>query len=72
MHGFDSDTGAANMRNPTSTAEAAIKTFSTEEARQLLDSGRPIQFWDVLTDEWFKGKRIAASRRVPWTRAEIK
>jgi rhodanese-related sulfurtransferase len=38
---------------------------STEEFRQLLDSKRPIQFWNVLTDEWFKGENIAGTRRVP-------
>ncbi len=33
--------------------------------RQHLDNKRPIQFWNVLTDEWFKGDNIAGSRRVP-------
>jgi rhodanese-related sulfurtransferase len=47
------------------TATEAVKTISTQEVRQLLDSKRPIQFWNVLTDEWFKGENIAGSRRVP-------
>jgi rhodanese-related sulfurtransferase len=25
----------------------------------------PDQFWNVLTDEWFKGENISGSRRVP-------
>ena len=47
------------------TVEAPLKTISTQEVRQLLDSKRPFQFWNVLTDEWFKGENIAGSRRVP-------
>jgi rhodanese-related sulfurtransferase len=42
-----------------------IKTISTQEARQLLDNERPVQIWNVLTDEWFKGENISGSRRVP-------
>jgi rhodanese-related sulfurtransferase len=53
------------MSNPTATAEATVKTISTEELRQLLDSKRSFQFWNVLTDEWFKGENISGSRRVP-------
>ena len=41
-----------------------VKTISTQES-YLLDSKRPIQFWNVLTDEWFKGENISGSRRVP-------
>jgi len=53
------------MSNPTATTEVAVKTISTQEVRQLLDSKRSFQFWNVLTDEWFKGENIAGSRRVP-------
>jgi len=49
----------------TTATEVPVKTISTQELRQLLDSKRPIQFWNVLTDEWFKGEHIAGSRRVP-------
>ena len=53
------------MSSPTATTETAVRTISTQEVRQLLDSQRPIQFWNVLTDEWFKGGNIASSRHVP-------
>jgi rhodanese-related sulfurtransferase len=49
----------------TTAAEVPVKTISTQEVRQILDSNRPLQFWNVLTDEWFKGENIAGSRRVP-------
>jgi rhodanese-related sulfurtransferase len=49
----------------TTATEVPVKTISTQELRQLLDSKRPIQFWNVLTDEWFKGENIVGSRRVP-------
>jgi rhodanese-related sulfurtransferase len=52
------------MSHP-STTEVSVKTISTFEVRQLLDDKRPIQFWNVLTDEWFKGENISGSRRVP-------
>src|SRR5689334_15056109 len=54
--------GAANMSN--STTEVAVKTISTQEVRQRLDSKRAFQLWNVLTDEWFKGENISGSRRV--------
>ena len=47
-----------------STAEVSVRTVSTEELRQLQGS-RPFQFWNVLTDEYFKGENISGSRRVP-------
>ena len=53
------------MSSPAATTEVAVKTISTPEVRQLLDSKRSFQFWNVLTDEWFKGENIAGSRRVP-------
>jgi hypothetical protein len=43
------------MNNPTPTTEVAVNTISTQEVRQLLDSKRSFQFWNVLTDEWFQG-----------------
>lgn len=49
----------------TTTTEAHVKTVSTGELRDLLDNKRPIQFWNVLTDEYFRGENIAGSRRVP-------
>ena len=49
----------------TTATEAPVRTISTQEVHQLLDNKRPIQFWNVLTDEWFKGENIAGSRRVP-------
>lgn len=53
------------MSNSVTTSEAAVNTISSLELRRLLDSERPIEFWNVLTDEWFKGENIAGSRRVP-------
>ena len=58
------------MSNSTATAEVTVKTLSTriistQELRQLLESRRSFEFWNVLTDEWFKGENIAGSRRVP-------
>jgi hypothetical protein len=42
----------------TASANAApVTTISTESVRRLLDKQRPIQFWNVLTDQWFKGKK---------------
>src|SRR5450755_3612360 len=52
------------MSTPTA-ASTPLQTISTEEVRQLLGNKRPIQFWNVLTDEWFKGEKISGSRRVP-------
>ena len=49
----------------TSVAEATVSTISTQQVRQLLDSKRSFQFWNVLTNEWFGGENIAGSRRVP-------
>jgi rhodanese-related sulfurtransferase len=52
------------MSNSTTT-EVAVKAISTQEVRQLVDSKRSFEFWNVLTDEWFKGEIISGSRRVP-------
>ena len=53
------------MSSPAATTEVAVKTITTQDVRQLVDSRRSFQFWNVLTDEWFKGENIAGSRRVP-------
>jgi len=54
------------MSSSTTTAtEETVNTTSTQEVRQLLDSKRSFQFWNVLTNEWFGGENIAGSRRVP-------
>ena len=50
----------------TVASEVKVKTISTEELKQLLDSKRPVEFWNVLTNEYFKGENIAGSRRVRW------
>ncbi len=52
----------------TTATEAPVRTISTPELRRLLDHKRPTQFWNVLTDEWFKGENIVGSRRVPLDR----
>ena len=49
----------------TATSEVKVKTISTPELKDLLDSKRPVEFWNVLTNEYFKGENIAGSRRVP-------
>lgn len=52
------------MNHMTAT-EVPVKTISLQEARVFLDKKSPAEFWNVLTDEWFKGENIAGSRRVP-------
>jgi hypothetical protein len=52
------------MSHITSTA-IPVKTISIQELRQLLASKRPIEFWHVLTDGWFKGENISGSRHAP-------
>jgi len=49
----------------SSTVAAGVKTISTSELQALLESKRPFEFWNVLTDEYFHGENIAGSRRVP-------
>jgi hypothetical protein len=44
------------MSNSTATTDVVVKTISTHEVRQLLDRKRSFEFWNVLTDEWFKGR----------------
>lgn len=47
---------------------ANIQTISTQELEQRLERGNDFQFWNVLTDEYFKGETIPGSRRVPLDR----
>ena len=47
---------------------AEVNTISTEELRASLAQGKPVQFWNVLTDEYFHGEMIPGSRRVPLDR----
>jgi rhodanese-related sulfurtransferase len=48
----------------TST-QVKIQTISTEELRQRLQNKSGFQFWNVLTDQYFKGENISGSRHVP-------
>src|SRR3712207_2209943 len=48
------------------TTMADIRTISTDELRQRLAQPRSgLQFWNVLTDDYFAGEMIPGSRRVP-------
>jgi rhodanese-related sulfurtransferase len=45
---------------------ADIRTVPTDELRHRLEQPRQgLELWNVLTDEYFKGEMIPASRRVP-------
>ena len=44
---------------------ADIKTITAKELEERLKQGTRLEFWNVLTDEWFKGEMIPGSRRVP-------
>lgn len=44
---------------------ADIKTISVPELEGRLRTGSPLEFWNVLTDEYFGGEMIPGSRRVP-------
>jgi rhodanese-related sulfurtransferase len=50
-----------------STTTAAVPTIVTGELRDRLSQG-DLQFWNVLTDDYFKGEMIPGSRRVPLDR----
>ena len=50
------------MSTPT---EVTVQTISTRELHQRLQSKPAFEFWNVLTDEYFKGENISGSRRVP-------
>ena len=47
---------------------ADIKIISTVELEQRLREGGKLEFWNVLTDEYFNGEMIPGSRRVPLER----
>lgn len=49
---------------------AHVRTISIEELDRRLSGERPFEFWNVLTEEWFKGEMIPGSRRVPLDRLE--
>ena len=44
---------------------ADIKTITTRELEERLREGARLEFWNVLTDEYFHGEMIPGSRRVP-------
>lgn len=52
-----------NPLNPTTESE--VKTISTQELQQRLQNKTSFQFWNVLTDQYFKGENISGSRYVP-------
>ena len=39
------------MSDTPTTTEPNVKTVSTGELRDLLNNKRPIEFWNVLTDQ---------------------
>jgi rhodanese-related sulfurtransferase len=47
---------------------SAVKTISTTELDARLRENGRLEFWNVLTDEYFKGELIPGSRRVPLDR----
>lgn len=49
----------------SSTTEAGIQTISAEELHQKLQNKLGFEFWNVLTDEYFKNENISGSRHVP-------
>lgn len=49
----------------TTTTDTNIQTIPTKELHQKLENKQSFEFWNVLTDEYFKGENISGSRRVP-------
>ncbi|HEX8148419.1 MAG TPA: rhodanese-like domain-containing protein [Pyrinomonadaceae bacterium] len=47
---------------------SAVKTISTTELDARLRENGRLEFWNVLTDEYFNGELIPGSRRVPLDR----
>jgi rhodanese-related sulfurtransferase len=41
------------------------RAISTEQLARQLEDGAIAEFWNVLTDDYFKGELIPGSRRVP-------
>jgi rhodanese-related sulfurtransferase len=50
------------------TTTTAVATIGTAELQERLRRGDGLQFWNVLTDEYFKDEMIPGSRRVPLDR----
>jgi rhodanese-related sulfurtransferase len=44
---------------------ANVNIISTEDLKARLEQGGKFEFWNVLSDEYFKGEFIPGSRRVP-------
>ena len=42
-----------------------VQIIKTEDLNRRLSQGGGFQFWNVLTDEYYKNELIAGSRRVP-------
>jgi rhodanese-related sulfurtransferase len=42
-----------------------VRTITTNELRQRLDQGGPLELWNVLTDKFFTGEMIPGSKRMP-------
>ena len=51
-----------------STVTTAVRTIGTDALHQRLLAGDRLEFWNVLTDDYFKGEIIPGSRRVPLDR----
>ena len=47
---------------------SAVKTISTTELDARLRENTRLEFWNVLSDEYFGGELITGSRRVPLDR----
>lgn len=50
------------MTNTETTTN--IQTISTEDLKQRSEQSKSLEFWNVLTDEYFSGEMIPGSRRV--------
>jgi rhodanese-related sulfurtransferase len=42
-----------------------VPTITTDDLRRQLAAGAVTEFWNVLTDQYYKGEMIPGSRRVP-------
>lgn len=51
-----------------STPAVAVQTISTGDLKRRLESQPGFEFWNVLTNQYFKGENIPGSRRVPLDR----
>ena len=50
------------------TTTTAVPVIETGALHELLRRGDRVEFWNVLTDDYFKGELIPGSRRVPLDR----